>query len=168
MGKGGQKSLDPAINGANRRSARAIGADAVSVGQLGANHREGRGRTKLTAAQDRWRTAKPRQGARDAAGGAHHLSWLRTYGGGRASWARGPARETWLRHARRVTGGVRRCIAAAGGGGNVPLSGRAPLLVRHSNHRHETGPGPRPAAQARSRPRGAGGGTAAGGGSSQD
>ena len=41
--------------------ARAVRADAIPLGQLGADHREGRGRPQLAAAEDRRRVAQPRQ-----------------------------------------------------------------------------------------------------------
>ena len=48
--KGDQKPADPAGEHPDRRSARAVRADPLPVGQLGAGHREGRGRPELAAA----------------------------------------------------------------------------------------------------------------------
>ena len=93
--------------------------------------------------------------------GAHHLPGLGAHGGGGAPRARGPARQARLRDAGRVAGRVRRCAAAAGGGGDLPLPGRPALLVLDAADGHQARRGPRRAAQARSRQGGAGAGRAA-------
>jgi hypothetical protein len=110
----------------------------LSVGQLGTHHREGCGRTQLATAQDRQPAAQPGQAARDATGGAHRLSRLRSHVGGGAAWAGGPARQARLRDAGRVAGGLRRCPAAAGGGGDLPVSGRTARLVLDAADGHQS------------------------------
>ena len=112
--KGDQNPLILPANISDRRPARAVRADALPLGQLGAGHREGRGRAELAAAADRRRGAEPRQVRRLPARGAHHLPRLGAHRGSRAPRARGPAGQARLRDAGRVAGGLRRCAAAAG------------------------------------------------------
>ena len=50
VGEGRPQPADPAVDDSDRRSARAVRADALPLGQLGADHREGRGRAELAAA----------------------------------------------------------------------------------------------------------------------
>ena len=59
--KGDRNPLILPANDPDRRPARAVRADALPLGQLGADHREGRGRAELAAAADRRRGAEPRQ-----------------------------------------------------------------------------------------------------------
>ena len=92
--------------------------------------------------------------------GAHDLPRLGADRDGGPSRPRGPAGQARLRDAGRVAGGLRRCAAAAGGGGDLPLPGRPALLVLDAAHGHQAGRGPRRAAQARSRQGGAGAGRA--------
>ena len=61
VGEGRPQPADPAVEHPDRRPARAVRADALPLGQLGAGHREGRGRAQLAAAADRRRGAEPRQ-----------------------------------------------------------------------------------------------------------
>ena len=138
--KGDRNPLILPVDGPDRRCARAVRADALSLGQLGADHREGRGRPQLAAAQDRRRGAEPRQAARDAARGAHDLPRFRADGGRGASRPRGSAREARLRDAGRVAGGVRRCTAATRGGGDLSLSGRAARSGTRRSRRSPSSP----------------------------
>ena len=80
---------------------------------------------------------------------------------GRPSRPRGSAGQARLRDAGRVAGDLRRCPAAPGRGGDLPLSGRPALLVFDAAHGHQAGGGPRRATEARSRQGGAGAGPAA-------
>ena len=50
VGEGRPQPADPAVDHPDRRRARAVRADALPLGQLGADHREGRGRAELAAA----------------------------------------------------------------------------------------------------------------------
>ena len=79
---------------------------------------------------------------------------------GRQPRHRGPAREARLRDAGRVACGVWRRAATARSGRNLPLSGRAALLVFDAAHGHQTRRGPRRATEARPRQGGAGAGQA--------
>ena len=63
-------------------------------------------------------------------------------------------------HAGRVAGDLRRCPAAPGRGGDLPLSGRPALLVLDAAHGHQAGGRPRRATEARSRQGRAGAGPA--------
>ncbi len=114
VGEGRPQPADPAGEHPDRRSARAVRADALPVGQLGAGHREGRGRPELAAAADRRRGAEPRQVRRDAGAWRARSTWARRPTAAAAHRGhRGPAGEARLRDAGRVAGGVRRCAAAA-------------------------------------------------------
>ena len=76
--------------------------------------------------------------------------------GGRASGNRGSPRQAGLRDAGRVAGRVRRRAAPAGDGGDLPVRGQRPLLVRDSAHGHQAGGGSGRADAAESRPNRAG------------
>ena len=76
VGEGRHEPADPAGQHLDRRPARAVRADALPLGQLGAGDREGRGRPELAAAAARRRGAQPRQVRRLPARGAHHLPGL--------------------------------------------------------------------------------------------
>ena len=159
--KGDRNPLILPANIADRRPARAVRADALPLGQLGAGDREGRGRPELAAAAAGRRGAQPRQVRRLPPRGAHHLPGVGAHGHRRAPRARGPAGQARLRDAGRVAGGLRRCPAAAGRRGHLPLPGRPALLVLDPAHGHQAGRGPRRAAQARPGQGGAGAGPAA-------
>ena len=81
--KGDRNPADPAGEHPDRRSARAVRADALSLRQLGAGDREGRGRPQLAAAAARRRGAEPRQVRRLPARGAHDLPRLGAHADGR-------------------------------------------------------------------------------------
>ena len=147
--KGDRNPAHPARQRVHRRPARAVRADALPLGQLGAGHREGRGRAELLAAQARQRAAQPRQVLRLPAGGARHLPGLGADHGRRAQGHRGPAGEARLRDAGRISGRVRRCAAPPGRRGDLPVSGRPALLVLDPAHGDQAGRGPRRAVQAR-------------------
>ena len=147
-GEGRPQSADPAGEHRHRRPARAVRADPISRRQLGAGPREGRGRTQLAPAAARWRGPEPRQVRRFQTGGASDLSRVRAHGGRRATRHRGPPRQARLRHAGRVSGGVRRCAPATGRRGDLPLPGRSPLLVLHAADRHQARGGSRRADEA--------------------
>jgi hypothetical protein len=151
VGEGRSQPADLAVDDSDRRCARAVRADALPLGQLGADHREGRGRPKFATAQDRRRPTEPRQAARDATSSAHDLPRLGAHRGGGAPRSRGSPGEARLRDAGRVAGRVRRRNAAARGGGDVPLSGWSALLVRHAADGHEARGGSCRATQARPR-----------------
>ena len=82
---------------------------------------------------------------------ASDLSGIRTHCRCGASGSRGPSHQTWLCHAGGVSGGFRRCAAAAGRFGDVPLPGWASLLVLHTANCHEAGGGSRRAVEAQPR-----------------
>ena len=141
--KGDRNPLILPANIAIDDPARAVRADALPLGQLGAGHREGRGRAELAAAAAGRRGAQPGQVCGLPARGAHHLPGFRAHGHGGPPRPRGSAGEARLRHAGRVAGGLRRCPAAAGRRGHLPLPGRHALLVLDPAHRHQAGRGPR-------------------------
>ena len=96
---------------------------------------------------------EPRQVRRLPARGAHHLPRLGAHDDRRQPRPGGPAREARLCDAGRVAGGLRRCAAAAGGRGHLPLPGRPALLVLDATHRHQAGRGPRRATASATRTR---------------
>ena len=73
VGEGRPEPAHPAGEHLDRRPARAVRADALPLGQLGAGDREGRGRPELAAAADGRRGAEPRQVRGLPACGARHL-----------------------------------------------------------------------------------------------
>ena len=66
VGEGRPEPADPAVDDSDRRPARAVRADALPLGQLGADHREGRRRPELaaacgsTASSRTWASSRPR------------------------------------------------------------------------------------------------------------
>ena len=83
VGEGRPQPAHPAGQHRDRRPARAVRADALPLGQLGAGDREGRGWPELAAAAAGRRGAQPRQVRRLPARGAHHLPGLGAHGHGR-------------------------------------------------------------------------------------
>jgi hypothetical protein len=67
LGEGRPQPADPAGEHPDRRPARAVRADPLPLGQLGAGPREGRRRPQLPAAAARPRGSQPRQATRPAA-----------------------------------------------------------------------------------------------------
>ena len=150
VGEGRPQPADPALDDPDRRSARAVRADALPLRQLGADHRKGRRRAQLAPVADRCGAAKPRQAVGDETGRAHNLSRFGSDRCCRASRDRGPSREARLRDAGRNAGSVRRRAAAARRRRYLSLSGRPARLVRNPADGDEARGRPRRAAQARS------------------
>ena len=84
--KGDRNPLILACECLDRRSARAVRADALSLGQLGAGDREGRGWPQLAAAAAGQRGAQPRKVLGVPPCGAYHLPGLCAYDGSGSSW----------------------------------------------------------------------------------
>jgi predicted AAA+ superfamily ATPase len=72
----------------------------LSLGKLGAGHRQGRRRPRFAAVADRQRNSEPRQARGMSARRAHDLFGIGANGRGGASRHRGPAHQARLRDAR--------------------------------------------------------------------
>ncbi len=107
LGERRPQPAHPARQHPHRRSPRPVRADPLPAGQLGAGDRERRRRTQLAAAAHRQRRAEPRQAPGDPSRGAHRLPRLRPHRHRRHPRPGRPPRQTRLRHAGRVAGGLR-------------------------------------------------------------
>ena len=73
--KGDRNPLISALEHSDRRPARAVRTDALSVGQLGAGDREGCGWSQRAAASARWRSARTLESTRPAAVWRARSTW---------------------------------------------------------------------------------------------
>ncbi len=159
-----RQPLDPALHHPDGRPPGAVRAHPLPVGELGAGHREGRGRAELAPGAAGCRGAEPRQVPRLPTGGPHGVPRLRADPAGRPPRGRGPTSAVGLCRAGRVAGNLRRCPAQTRGRGHLPVPGRKPILVLHPAQRHKPRGGASGGVRAGAREGGPGGRAACAGG----